>query len=149
MDTYELMMEAEDASGQIPTGPKAQKALVEHTGKFYQDKLAERWIKEGKTKDLARLRDIQVKGQDHTWILQLPGGGKMALTPVEWLTAVKLRQGVWINSGPTECAECGGTVDPEGYHCSCCAKGGVHKRPQRLKRRSSPVLQRSGRQCGD
>merc|ERR1739836_5396 len=84
--------------------------------------LLDRWAAEGKTNDIVRLTEIRKRGQDHTWVQRLPNSKNPALTPVEWLTAVRIRQGVWLVREPITCSECGGVMDPQGVHCTCCAQ---------------------------
>ena len=66
--------------------------------------------------------DFEDTGQDHTWLTSINEARGPVLAPVEWATAVRLRQGCRFMAQERACAGCGSSVSPtDASHALLCA----------------------------
>ena len=131
----EMLTAATEWEGPIPAGPAAQRAIVHHCAALRRNDLLQRWLAEGKDEDVTRLKHLTAEGQSHAWIYHIHGSRNSALSPNEWITAIRIRQGCTISNTrePIECAVCGQVVSDMGAHASCCATGECTRGHNRLR----------------
>ena len=87
----------------------------------------------GLNTDLRRLRELTDLETDHSWLWALSPHKGPVLDSAEHTEAVRLRLGIAGPTEPVACLRCGkGTLDSNGAHALCCAKGEITRGHNRV-----------------
>ena len=106
----------------IPKAPKLQRQICSIFDRQKMQELRQTLQEAGRYYDIARLGDLTAPAQDHRWITNLNEETGPVMAPVEWRTAVRLRQGCSLMAHARRCAGCGHDVlDTQCSHSLCCA----------------------------
>ena len=90
------------------------------------DGLAHSLGKAGRWPDVRRLQELSDPECNHEWLWQTAPDVGPAFTPVEYVTAVRLRLGAAGPDEPAVCGRCGvSLLDASAAHALCCANAVV------------------------
>ena len=108
----------------VPRAPGLQRKLCRGLDKGKVNRLVDDLSGRGRHEDVRRIQDLRDEHQDHSWIGSLNPELGPVLSPLEWVTAVRIRQGCNFLVGGRVCGACGEHIlDAQATHALCCARG--------------------------
>ena len=103
-----------------------QRRLADLVDRRIGDALAHSLGEAGRWPDVRRLQEVSDPGCNHEWLWQSSPDVGLAFTPVEYVTAVRLRLGAAGPDEPAVCGRCGvSLLDACAAHALCCANAVV------------------------
>ena len=84
--------------------------------------LVEKLRAQGRYQCMRRLEEQRDRGVNHAWIWAIDPARWVMMSEQDYVMAVRVRLGCFLQPSSFLCAECGAIADARGVHCECCAK---------------------------